>query len=326
MNYIAFAPKYHIVPDELISVLISPGLVTRAIWEEALALRIESLVLAQESPDKASIEACQFLGCELTDDPHDLPEKIFHSNTLLQAQLKVCGIGDEHFPVYVVENDENALQILENDSLEMWVAYASSFVEANKEALLAYTSGNWFERQQFENIKPHIIDVEIRPYADFIKRNIDVYFDYECYDADSFKVYLKSYDFNFTISHHHGCVMFSAILTLNRKKNKEEIKRVEKNVSEFNRAHTSKVTFPLVEKKSFFLKKIYILNWCFFEMEFPLGSSKHEIQKTFATFFGDFQGLLTNEDFFLPIPDCLNNNKQSFLEYLGDLVGRLKIS
>jgi hypothetical protein len=322
MKYLAFAPKYHCVPDELISVLVPPGIVTREIWEAALALRIESLALAEKSPNQASIVACKFLGCEVTEDPQELPEKIFHTNSLLKAQIKLGGIGDEHFPVYVDENDETALDILENDSLDMWLAYARSFVEANKAALLAYTSGNGYERQEFENIKPHIIDAEIRPYADFIKRNIDAYLDYESSDADEFGVFLKSYDFNFTIRHHHGCVLFTLVKILKTQKNNLEINKLEKDVSKFNKTHASKVSFPFVETERFFFKKTHKLNSCFFELEFPLVSSKNEINKTFATFFGDFRNLLINDSFSLPIPDCLDKNekKQDFLEYLGDLV------
>jgi len=49
MNYVAFVPKYHEVPDQLVAVLVPSGTVTREIWEEALALRIESLALSEES-------------------------------------------------------------------------------------------------------------------------------------------------------------------------------------------------------------------------------------------------------------------------------------
>ena len=55
MNYLAFVPKYHEVPDELIAVLVPSGMVSREIWEDAFALRIELLALNDESPTQPSV-------------------------------------------------------------------------------------------------------------------------------------------------------------------------------------------------------------------------------------------------------------------------------
>jgi hypothetical protein len=317
MDYVAFVPKYHEVPDQLVAVLVPSGMVTREIWEEALALRIESLALSEESPEQASIVACRFLDCPVTEDPRELPVKIFRTNALFKAQLKVRGIGEEHFPVYVDQNDKAALDILENDSLDMWVASAYSFIDINREALLAYTSGNFYNKREYEQIVPHIIDLEIRPYADFVKEKINAYIDYQSTDADEFTVLLTSYDFKFSISHHHDCVRLGISQSLRDKKEDIDVKKLENDVSIFNRDHASKVHFWHIESKKFF-NKTYELEHFFFDLEFPLGTTVKEIERTFFTFFEDLRDLLTDERFSITNPAYLGigAKKKSFVEYL----------
>jgi hypothetical protein len=305
------------VPDELIAVLVPSGMVTREIWEDALALRIESLALSEESPEQASIDACEFLHCPVTEDPRELPEIIFRNNALLKAQLKIKGIGDGHFPVYVDQDDKVALDILERDSLDIWVDFAYSFVDKDKEALLAYTSGNFYHKREFERIVAHVIDLEIRPYADFVKEKINAHIDYQSTDADEFTVFLTSYDFNFSISHHHDCVRLEMSQNLRDKIEDVDLKKLERDVSVFNRGHASKVLFWHIESKKFF-KKTYKLDHFFFELEFPLSTTVKDIERTFSTFFEDLQDLLTDERFSITSPDYLGKGakKKSFVEYL----------
>jgi len=320
MNYVAFVPKYHHVPDELIAVLVPTGMVTREIWEDALALRIESLALAEDFPNQASILACKFLGCSESDDPRELSVNVFLNNSLFKAQLKLEGIGNEHFPVFVEENDESALSILENDSLSRWLAYARSFIDKNKDALLAYTSGSSYQREELERLLPHLIDLKIRPYADFIKKKFNTHFDYQSSDANEFEVFLNLYDFNFSISHHHDCVRLTMVKVMNNQEGNIDLLKFKKDVSKFNRNHASKVSFTHAEFKKFFFKKIYKLDCCFFDLEFPLSNSINEIEKTFFTFFRDLMDLLTDKSFSLPSPAYLGNGKntKNFVEYLDN--------
>lgn len=318
MNLVAFTPKYHEVPDQLIAVLVPAGKVTREIWEEALAIRIEALAMDEVSPEIASFEACKLLGVTPTNSPGDLAQRVFKSNALFKAQLRVSGIGDEHFPVFVHEDDPQALRILKNDTLAKWLHSAHSFIESNKEALIAYTSGNWRQRKEYEDMAPHMPDVEVRPYADYIKERVDARICYQLTDSDEFQVITNLYEFNYSISHHHGFAKFRHLELLNSEIFKDDLEKLNKNVAKFNRTHGSKISFKYTESTKYFFKKIYTLNYYTFELELPLVRSTLDIEKTFFTFYCDLLGFFKNEEFDIPMPSESSKHVGSidFLKYL----------
>jgi len=254
MGLFAFMPKYHDAPDELVAVTVPIGVVTREVWEEALAGRIYNLVMKEDSPAESSKLACQLLNCKVTDDPKKLAEVIFLNNILLKTQLKVAGISDDHFCLIVDADDQFAKEILDSDTLLDWVICAREFVEKNKEALLAYTAGTWHQKNEFELLNPQMLDQQLWPYADYVKHKIYFLSDFQSSDSDEFSVFFNHSDFRFSISHHHNFLKICHVHLIENVTDYKDLSELTERVKRFNLNHALKLSFSQNESKKFLFK------------------------------------------------------------------------
>ena len=265
MELFAFMPKYHQAPDELVAVMAPMGLVTREVWEKALADRIYNLVMKEDSPAESSELACKLLKCSVTDDPKKLSKIIFLENNLLKTQLTVAGISDDHFCLIAEDNDPYAKEVLENDTLLDWVVSARDFVQKNRETLLAYTDGTWSQKQDFERLNPQMLDKQLWPYADYVKGKNYLSCDFESSDSDEFHVFMNyGYSF-FSVSYHHNFLQLCHVHLLKNEILYKDLSDLTNKVQKFNRNHASKLSFFHDESKKLFSKKAFKLNTVFLE-------------------------------------------------------------
>jgi hypothetical protein len=320
MELFAFMPKYHEAPDELVAVLVPYGVVTREVWEEALAARIYSLVMQEDSPAESSKLACKLLNCKETNDPKKLAEIIFLNNTLLKTQFKVAGISDDHFCLVADKDDQFAMEVLSNDTLLDWVVCAREFVEKNKEALLAYTSGTWYEKNLLEQLNPQMLDQQLWLYADYVKSKIYLSSDFQSSDPDEFLVFINHCDFYFSISHHHDFLKISHVHLIKNENEYKDLSDLTSNAKKFNRNHALKLSFFHTESKKFFFKKLYKLNSIFLTLEVPLAVSELDVEKTMKIFCKDLRSFLHDKSLSAFNSSYFENDKESkFLLQLLEL-------
>jgi hypothetical protein len=318
MELFAFMPKYHQAPDELVAVMAPMGLVTREVWEKALADRIYNLVMKEDSPGESSELACKLLKCSVTDDPKKLSEKIFLENNLLKTQLTVAGISNDHFCLIAENDDPYAKEVLENDTLLDWVICARDFVENNRETLLAYTAGTWSQKQNFERLNPQMLDKQLWPYADYFKGKNYLSFDFESSDSDEFDVFVRYSEFYFSIRHHHNFLELSQVRVIENVIDCKDLEVLTTEVKKFNRTHASKISFSHSESKKFLFKKIYKLSSFFLVLEVPLVSSLIDVEKTLLHYYSDLQSFLLNKNLHALNFSYFENDKS--IEYLMRLL------
>lgn len=131
MRFVAFYPECYSAPAELLSAMVPAGTVTEKIWKEALSDRIIDLALQEPDPSASTSWACRALACPHTDEAGAIAEYLFESNYEFKTFINLSIIDidpNEYFPIEVFEDNEGALEAVNNTTLFDWVLNVAYFI------------------------------------------------------------------------------------------------------------------------------------------------------------------------------------------------------
>jgi len=131
MKYIAFSPDCYTAPEEVLAAKVPAGIVTEKIWRDALSERLIELTLIESNPEKSAEWACSALDCPGIDNPNQIAQFIFERNSNLQTFINLSLIENgpnEYFPLVVIEDDQEALEAIDDTNLFDWVLHVAYFI------------------------------------------------------------------------------------------------------------------------------------------------------------------------------------------------------
>jgi hypothetical protein len=113
---------------ELVAVMMRPGPITDHESWEALQDRVRDLAMKDNDPTYL-LAACRALeGCASTDNPREAGQFLVKGNLVLRQilDLAIHADGDPWPATVPPEHNANALEVLKDDSLEMWIELAAA--------------------------------------------------------------------------------------------------------------------------------------------------------------------------------------------------------
>lgn len=122
---VAWTPRI-LAPAELISVMVTPGKVSRKTWLTALADRVSSMVMAEEKPYELASWACKVLDVPPSTEPTYVGDNLVLHNLNLQTWFN-CSM-EEEWDSEVVISDPEALYAIENCDFAYWVDLAKEYI------------------------------------------------------------------------------------------------------------------------------------------------------------------------------------------------------
>jgi len=124
---IAWKPE-SIAPAELISVLISPGIIDEGRWIRALAERVSQMAIVEENPLEASKWACSVLEVSFSENPLFVGDDLVLYNSNLRLQFNLSLNEDPDFHIEVFKTNADAQYAIENCDFAYWVNITKDFI------------------------------------------------------------------------------------------------------------------------------------------------------------------------------------------------------
>ncbi len=181
----------------------------------------------------------------------------------------------------------------------------------------------------YEKHEPSIPDKHIKPYVDFINNisHIDAHCDFDLTDSNECDVYAYLYDFRYFLKHQDGKIIFSLVSSLpNGGATFDSLGWLDELVTEFNKNHSTSLSYYHQVKKSFFIKKTYILNFYYLSLELPLSSENKIIANAIKIFYSDVIDFFRIKPFEIRTPNANYPEEPgcSFINYLEEEISLLE--